>query len=101
MGFLADRIVNASSLEVRVGATALLLCAAKEKKQLITEALDLSDTGDFYFPDPAKILGGTVALWLLCILTSVDAKSKLIVMEAGGLEVLHGKLVRVPSLEMK
>ncbi|KAG7587372.1 C2 domain [Arabidopsis thaliana x Arabidopsis arenosa] len=137
MGVLADRIVNASSLEVRVGGTALLLCAAKEKKQLITETLDQSgfsklllhalidmikhnstcfsletevqtpkgfleknvfqDTGSFYFPDPAKILGGTVALWLLCILTSVDAKSKVIVMEAGGLEVLLGKLVRYTS----
>jgi hypothetical protein len=134
---LADRIVNASSLEVRVGSTALLLCAAKEKKQLITETLDQSgflklllhalvdmikhnstsfsletevqtpkgfleknvfqDTGSFYFPDPAKILGGTVALWLLCILTSVDAKSKVIVMEAGGLEVLVGKLARYTS----
>ncbi|CAA7013426.1 unnamed protein product [Microthlaspi erraticum] len=137
IGVLADRIVNASSLEVRVGGTALLLCAAKEKKQLIMEALDQSgfskillhalvdmikhnsecfsietevqtskgfmetnvvqDTGGFYFPDPAKILGGTVALWLLCVLTSVDAKSKLIVMEAGGLEVLFGKLARYTS----
>ncbi|KAJ0256566.1 Protein CELLULOSE SYNTHASE INTERACTIVE 3 [Hirschfeldia incana] len=137
IGVLADRIVNASSLEVRVGGTALLLCATKEKKQLITEALDQSgfsklllhalvdmikhsskcfsietevltpkgfmeknvfqDTGGFYFPDPAKILGGTVALWLLCLLTSVDAKSKLIVVEAGGLEVLFEKLARHTS----
>ncbi|XP_019085632.1 PREDICTED: uncharacterized protein LOC104715869 [Camelina sativa] len=137
MGVLADRIVNASSLEVRVGGAALLLCAAKEKKQLITETLNQSgfskillhalvdmikqnstcfsletevqtpkgfleknvfqDTGSFYFPDPAKILGGTVALWLLCILTSVDAKSKVIVVEAGGLEVLLGKLARYTS----
>ncbi|CAN6931896.1 unnamed protein product [Brassica oleracea var. botrytis] len=137
IGVLADRIVNASSLEVRVGGTALLLCATKEKKQLITEALDQSgfsklllralvdmikdnskcysmetevltpkvfmeknvfqDTGGFYFPDPAKILGGRVALWLLCLLTSVDAKSKLIVVEAGGLEVLFAKLARHTS----
>lgn len=36
-------------------------------------------------------------MWLLCLLTSVDANSKLIVVEAGGLEVLFRKLARHTS----
>ncbi|CAE5964457.1 unnamed protein product [Arabidopsis arenosa] len=111
MGVLADRIVNASSLEVRVGGTALLLCAAKEKKQLITETLDQSGFSKLLlhalidmikhnstcFSLETEVQTPKVALWLLCILTSVDAKSKVIVMEAGGLEVLLGKLARYTS----
>ncbi|XP_010539659.1 PREDICTED: uncharacterized protein LOC104813670 [Tarenaya hassleriana] len=134
---LADRIMNASSLEVRVGGATLLLCAAKGNKQQTIDALDKSrvskpllyalvdmvkqnsncspseveiqtrngfveknvfqETGDFYLSDPARILGGTVSLWLLCILSSFDAKKKFIVMEAGGLEALSEKLARFIS----
>uniref|UniRef100_A0A1D1XP97 U-box domain-containing protein 13 n=1 Tax=Anthurium amnicola TaxID=1678845 RepID=A0A1D1XP97_9ARAE len=39
---LADRIINSSSFEVRVGAASLLICAAKEHKQLSMDALDES-----------------------------------------------------------
>uniref|UniRef100_A0A2P2K3A6 C2 domain-containing protein n=1 Tax=Rhizophora mucronata TaxID=61149 RepID=A0A2P2K3A6_RHIMU len=42
IGSLANRIMNSSSLEIRVGATVLLLCAAKERRQQSMEALDLS-----------------------------------------------------------
>ncbi|XP_019056447.1 PREDICTED: uncharacterized protein LOC104800208 isoform X2 [Tarenaya hassleriana] len=134
---LADRIMNASSLAVRVGGAILLLCAAKGHNQPTIEALNksgfskpllyalvnmvkqnfnsspsevevqthngfmeknmLHETGDFSFSDPARILGGTVALWLLCILSSSDAKTKLIIMEAGGLEALSEKLARFTS----
>lgn len=132
IGSLANRIINSSSLEVRVGGTALLICAAKEHKQQSMKALAVSgylksliyalvdmvkqnsicssleievrtprgffersafQGGDeFDVLDPATVLGGTVALWLLSIISSFHAKSKIIVMEAGGLEALSDKL---------
>lgn len=39
---LANRIMNSSSLEVRVGGSSLLICAAKEHKQESMDILDLS-----------------------------------------------------------
>ncbi|KAL2624510.1 hypothetical protein R1flu_008755 [Riccia fluitans] len=42
--------------------------------------------------DPAAVLGGTVALWLLCVIASHDSKSKVAVMEAGAIDVLTEKL---------
>lgn len=42
LGSLANRIMNSSSLEVRVGGAALLICAAKGHKQQSMEALDVS-----------------------------------------------------------
>ncbi|KAL5993175.1 hypothetical protein ACLOJK_014098 [Asimina triloba] len=39
---LSDRIVNSSSLDVRVGGAALLVCAAKKHKQETMDALDVS-----------------------------------------------------------
>ncbi|KAF5467942.1 hypothetical protein F2P56_012146 [Juglans regia] len=132
IGALANRIMNSSSLEVRVGGCALLICALKEHKQQSMEALDVSrylkslihalvemvkvnsncssleievqtprgfmertafQEGDgFDVPDPAAVLGGTVALWLLSIIASFHANNKLIVMEAGGIEALFEKL---------
>ncbi|XP_077214224.1 CELLULOSE SYNTHASE INTERACTIVE 3 [Tasmannia lanceolata] len=131
---LANGIMNSSSLEVRVGGAALLICAAKEHKQESMDALDASgflkqliyclvdmikhhsksqsleidvgqnprgfkernpylhDGEDFEFPDPATVLGGTVALWLLAIISSFHEKNKRTVMEAGGVEVLSSKL---------
>ncbi|XP_010268985.1 PREDICTED: uncharacterized protein LOC104605790 [Nelumbo nucifera] len=40
---LANRVMNSSSLEARVGGTALLICAAKEHKQQSMDALEGSD----------------------------------------------------------
>ncbi|OVA07391.1 C2 calcium-dependent membrane targeting [Macleaya cordata] len=134
---LANRIMNSSSLEVRVGGAALLICAAKEHKQQSMGALDGSgflkpliyalvdmmksnssccsleievrtprgytertcfqEGGDFEVPDPATVLGGTVALWLLSIISSFHAKNRLTVMEAGGVEVLADKLASYTS----
>ncbi|EFJ29879.1 hypothetical protein SELMODRAFT_90812 [Selaginella moellendorffii] len=37
---LADRVVNSSSLEVRVGATSLLICAAKGHREDVIDVLD-------------------------------------------------------------
>ncbi|KZV23199.1 hypothetical protein F511_05038 [Dorcoceras hygrometricum] len=49
---------------------------------------------DFDVPDPATVLGGTVALWLLSIISSFHSKSKITMMEAGALEILSDKLAR-------
>ena len=137
IGSLANRIMNSSSLEVRVGGAALLICAAKEHKQAAMDALDVSgylkhliyalvdimkqnsscssleievstprgfmertafqEGIEFEVPDPATVLGSTVALWLLSIISSFHAKSKITVMEAGGLEALSDKLTSYTS----
>ncbi|WJX10223.1 Protein CELLULOSE SYNTHASE INTERACTIVE 3 [Trifolium repens] len=134
---LANRIINSSSSEVKVGGAALLICAAKEKKGLSMDLLDSSgylkpliyslvdmvkqscscssldievfttkgfmernafqEVDVFDIPDPATVLGGTVALWLLSVIASFHSKSKLTVMEAGGLEALCNKLVKHTS----
>ncbi|KAI8003905.1 Protein CELLULOSE SYNTHASE INTERACTIVE 3 [Camellia lanceoleosa] len=137
IGGLANRIMNSTSLEVRVGGAALLICAAKEHKiqsmdalegsgylePLIYAALDMMkrnsssfsseieartpigfvertafQEGDaFEVPDPATVLGGTVALWLLSIISSFHAKNKLAVAEAGALDALSDKLANYTS----
>ncbi|XP_009625031.1 protein CELLULOSE SYNTHASE INTERACTIVE 3-like isoform X2 [Nicotiana tomentosiformis] len=137
IGALADRIMNSSSLEVRVGGTALVICAAKEHKVQSMDALNASgylkpliyalvdmmkknsncssleievrtprgftertpfgEENEFEVPDPATVLGGTVALWLLSIITSFHINSKSTVVEAGGLEALADKLARHTS----
>lgn len=137
IGGLANRIMNSTSLEVRVGGAALLICAAKEHKiqsmdalegsgylePLIYAVLDMMkrnsssfsseieartprgfvertafQEGDaFEVPDPATVLGGTVALWLLSIISSFHAKNKLAVAEAGALDALSDKLANYTS----
>ncbi|PON73212.1 Coatomer beta subunit [Parasponia andersonii] len=52
---------------------------------------------DFDVPDPATVLGGTVALWLLSLIASFHAKNRVILMEAGGLEALSDKLASYSS----
>ncbi|KAJ7959158.1 U-box domain-containing protein 13 [Quillaja saponaria] len=47
---------------------------------------------EFDIPDPATVLGGTVALWLLSIIASFHTKNRLIITEAGGLDALSDKL---------
>lgn len=128
---LADRIMNSSSSEVKVGGAVLLFCVAKEHKELSMNALDNSGylksliyslvdmmkqnfscsleievrtSRDFMerslfqevdqidIPYQAKVLGVTVALWLLSIIASFHIKNKLSIMEAGGLEALSDKL---------
>ncbi|XP_024360310.1 protein CELLULOSE SYNTHASE INTERACTIVE 1 isoform X2 [Physcomitrium patens] len=145
---LADRIIQSSSLEVKVGGTALLICAAKEHRlvtmvalreagfsvELVRSLVDmisfksLEETGDelgtcdseeedvtftvdesgvsrrkekahdgadggvFLDYGPAQISGGTAALWLLCVIASIDGLSKLAITEAGAIEVVTEKL---------
>ncbi|XP_044480401.1 protein CELLULOSE SYNTHASE INTERACTIVE 3-like [Mangifera indica] len=52
---------------------------------------------DFDISDPATVMVGTVALWLLSIISSYHTKNKLTVVEAGGLEVLSVKLANFAS----
>ncbi|KAL5148547.1 Protein CELLULOSE SYNTHASE INTERACTIVE 3 [Glycine soja] len=137
IGSLANRIMNSSSLEVKIGGSALLICAAKEKKKLSMDSLDASgflkpliyslvemikqscsyslleievvaskgfmerssfqEVDEFDIPDPATALGSTIAMWLLSVIASFHIKSKLTIMEAGGLEALSDKLSRHTS----
>ncbi|XP_060214478.1 protein CELLULOSE SYNTHASE INTERACTIVE 3-like [Lycium barbarum] len=134
IGALADRIINSCTLEVRVGGTALIICAAKEHELQSMDGLDASgylkpliyalvdmmkpnctcssleievrtprgftertpfgEGNEFEAPDPAIVLGGTVALWLLSIISSFHVKNTSTVVEAGGLEALADKLAR-------
>ncbi|XP_057858673.2 protein CELLULOSE SYNTHASE INTERACTIVE 1 isoform X1 [Cryptomeria japonica] len=129
---LAGRVIHSDNLEVKVGGTALLICAAKEHRQrtlaalnesgffiqlicslvhMLKQATEINDLrinkvnnvyegqerhfegGDtFSMDDRASILGGTVALWLLSIISSYDDESKVAIMEAGAIEVLTEKL---------
>ncbi|KMT19699.1 hypothetical protein BVRB_1g007550 [Beta vulgaris subsp. vulgaris] len=134
---LAKRTMSSSCLEVKVGGTALLTCAAKEHKKQSMDLLDLSgylrplmsslvgmirqnsgccsleieirtpkasrrrtsfqEDDEYGVPDPASVLGGTAALWLLSILSSFNVENKHVVMEAGGVEVLSEKLTSYTS----
>jgi hypothetical protein len=47
--------------------------------------------------DPASVLGGTVALWLLSIIASYNSESKVAIMEEGAIEVLIKKLANFSS----
>ncbi|KAG4954346.1 hypothetical protein JHK87_039940 [Glycine soja] len=137
IGSLANRIMNSSSLEVKIGGSSLLICAAKEKKEFSMDSLDASgylkpliyslvemikqncsyssleievvtskgfmernsfqEVDEFDIPDPATSLGSTIAMWLLSVIASFHIKSKLTIMEAGGLEALFDKLARHTS----
>ncbi|KAH9312874.1 hypothetical protein KI387_027909 [Taxus chinensis] len=136
---LAGRVIHSSNLGVKVGSTALLICAAKEHRQRTLDALNESgffvqlicclvhmlkhatiinslridrvknvrgykihgghvEEGDaFSMHDWASILGGTVALWLLSIVSSYDGETKVANMEAGAIEVLTEKSYKLFS----
>lgn len=136
---LAQHVINSSRTEVKVGGTALLICAFKEHRQEAMEGLinsgffspliqslvdmlgvkglepsesqegshlrkveraDDGQVSDFKIPlehDPAAMLGGTAALWLLSLIASQDDKNKLAIMEAGAVELLADKLANVVS----
>lgn len=131
---IVDRIMNSSSLVVRVGGVMVLICAAKEHKRQIMDALEesgflkqlifalidmmkmhsnaqtseieasgahigfrsrnvhLHEGDEFEFPNSETVLGGTVAMWLLAMVSSFHNKNKLTVMEAGGVDVLSDKI---------
>ncbi|KAH7422104.1 hypothetical protein KP509_13G090700 [Ceratopteris richardii] len=141
---LADHVIKSRRIEVKVGGTALLICAFKEHRQRAMEGLH--ESGSFTLliqslvdmlgnksveehpqktynhqddqysrkseklfdyhaddnrtnleHDPAVMLGGTAALWLLSIIASHDDSSKVAIMEAGAIELLAEKLANVVS----
>eukprot|EP00850_Spirogloea_muscicola_P016341 SM000132S26856 [mRNA] locus=s132:15143:26031:- [translate_table: standard] len=108
---LTERITTSPSLEVKVGGTALLICAAKEHRQQTMEAMveagtftglvqclvDLlanrpPDDADGTAESSAALLANSVSLWLLAVIASHDNKSKVAVADAGAVEVLTEKL---------
>eukprot|EP00250_Pteridium_aquilinum_P021587 c25167_g2_i1 orf=475-6879(+) len=141
---LAEHVINSKRIEVKVGGTALLICAFKEHRQRAMEGLHESgsftpliqslvemlgvkalehqsersynlkegnytrrsekvfdnqtdDSKTHLEHDPAAMLGGTAALWLLSIIASHDDNSKVAIMEAGAIELLSEKLANVVS----
>jgi hypothetical protein len=68
-----------------------------ELLEVLWKKLHSQEGDEFDVPDPASVLGSTVALWLLAIIASFHAKNKLIVMEAGGVEALSDKLATYTS----
>ncbi|XP_024541091.1 protein CELLULOSE SYNTHASE INTERACTIVE 1 [Selaginella moellendorffii] len=107
---LADRIIRSSNVEVKIGGTALLICAAKEHGQKAMDALaesgcaslliqtlvgmlqGSSGDGDFETASPGGLGATTVALWLLSVIATHDSGSKVAIMEAGAIDVLAEKL---------
>lgn len=73
---------NVNSLELEVWAPRNFM-----ERKIINHDADEND-----IPDPANVLGEKVALWMLSIISSSQAKNELTVMEAGGVEVLSDKL---------
>ncbi|KAI5082947.1 hypothetical protein GOP47_0002690 [Adiantum capillus-veneris] len=141
---LAEHVIGSRRIEVKVGGTALLICAFKEHRQRAIEGLhesgsfilliqslvdmlgvkaledhsekgyslqegqhlrrseklfdhQIDDNKTHLEHDPAAMLGGTAALWLLSIIASHDDSSKVAIMEAGAIELLAEKLANVVS----
>ncbi|XP_057970115.1 protein CELLULOSE SYNTHASE INTERACTIVE 1 isoform X1 [Malania oleifera] len=129
---IARRVINSMNIKVKIGGTALLICAAKVNHQravedlnesnlcvhLIqslvallnsTESLSLGDEGgknmqaisiyrqskegsnDGMDTGTAIIYGANLAVWLLSVL-ACDDKSKIVMLEAGAVEVLTDKI---------
>ncbi|XP_031115240.1 protein CELLULOSE SYNTHASE INTERACTIVE 3 [Ipomoea triloba] len=130
---LAERIIN-SSLEVRIGGTALLICAARDYRHQSMDSLDASgylkplvfalvgmmkhkskyssleievktprgyagnaafqEGDELKVSDSVTVSGSTLAMWLLSIISSFHAKSKVTIVEAGGLDILADRLAK-------
>lgn len=115
---LMTRITNSSSQEVKIGGTALLICAAKEHRESTMQTM--SEAGTFLDliqclvemlsirtpeePEGAPAtsfetelaasatLANSVALWMLAVVALHDNRRKLLVAQAGAIEVLTEKL---------
>ncbi|GJP57314.1 hypothetical protein CLOM_g16338 [Closterium sp. NIES-68] len=115
---LTARITEAESLEVKVGGTALLICAAKEHRAATMAAMEAAGTlqpvvrclvdmlaAQQQSPDQqqqqleegdgeasAEALVSSVALWLLAVMASHDHPTRALVAAAGAVEVLVDRL---------
>ncbi|KAI6699650.1 hypothetical protein NL676_013974 [Syzygium grande] len=138
---VARRIINSKNRRVKIGGTALLICAAKVNYQRVIEDLNQSNScahliqslvtlassaesspliGQTLDDKEALILfrhhkeetgsgesdtgsvtvihGVNLAIWLLSVLASHDEKIKIVIMEAGAVEVLTDKITHYYSL---
>ncbi|KAI3947410.1 hypothetical protein MKW92_045812 [Papaver armeniacum] len=129
---IARRVISSKSIKVKVGGTALLICAAKVQHQRVVEALNDSKSCAYLIQSLVEMLqtsalvvkgetetlddiciyrhsngqtrygesensttvisGDNVAIWLLSVLACHDDKSKIVIMEAGAVEVLTDKI---------
>ncbi|XP_059624323.1 protein CELLULOSE SYNTHASE INTERACTIVE 1 [Cornus florida] len=134
---IAGRVMSSSDARVKIGGSALLICAAKVNHQRLVEDLNqsnarahliqslvgmLNSMGSTHFGDQgdketisiyrltkeeasngenatstAVICGADIAVWLLSVLASHDDKSRIVIMEAGAIEVLTERISRCLS----
>lgn len=64
----------------------------KTSRGFLNRTPTFHERNEFDVPDPATVLGSTVSLWLLSVISSYNAKNKQTVIEAGGIEALFDKL---------
>lgn len=130
---IARRVISSANDKVKIGGTALLVCAAKVDHHRVVEDLNqssscahliqslvamLSSSSSSPLGNPndndmdaiiihrrkeeasneetnkstSVINGGNIAIWLLSLLACHDEKSKILIMEAGAVEVLTEKI---------
>ncbi|KAL2892938.1 Protein CELLULOSE SYNTHASE INTERACTIVE 3 [Bienertia sinuspersici] len=65
--------------------------------KVLRRKTSFQEDDDYEVPDPASVLGGTAALWLLSTMSSFNQENKHVVMEVGGVEVLSEKLASYTS----
>ncbi|XVE55301.1 hypothetical protein DITRI_Ditri03aG0147900 [Diplodiscus trichospermus] len=94
-GYLNPLIQALVDMAKRNSRCTLLEIEVRAPREFI-ERTAFQESEEFDGPDPATILGGTVSLWLLSILSSCP-KNRITIMEAGGLEVLSNKLASYAS----
>lgn len=126
---VSRRVINSANIKVKIGGTAILICAAKVNHQRLLEDLNASNSCSLLIQSlvamlsssqssalgsqsdtdkefisiyrlakdvdgtesnkaTAVIYGVSLAIWLLCLLACHDGRSKLVIMEAGVVEVL-------------
>ncbi|KAL5555935.1 hypothetical protein UlMin_038171 [Ulmus minor] len=132
---IAKRVINSTSIKVKIGGAALLICAAKVSHQRVVEDLSQSNSlliqslvsmlssessgnlGDNEMEyisicryskegtrtdesdmNTAVIYGVNLAIWLLSVLACHDEKSKILIMEAGAIEVLTDRISNYSSI---
>ncbi|KAK9271550.1 hypothetical protein L1049_001910 [Liquidambar formosana] len=131
---IARRVISSTKTKVKIGGTALLICAAKVNHQRVVEDLNQSKSCAYLIQSltamlgslpssplgnkgdndmeaisiyrhtkeeesdgetkksTAVIYGANIAIWLLSVLACHDDKSKIVIMEAGAIEVVTDKI---------
>ncbi|PON94615.1 Coatomer beta subunit [Trema orientale] len=95
-GYLKSLIFSLVEMMKKTSGSSSLEIEIRTPKGFM-ERTAFQEGDDFDVPDPATVLGGTVALWLLSLIASFHAKNRVLIMEAGGLEALSDKLASYSS----